>query len=152
MTTLLVEPLVEGVELYSITNLNLNTRQQLGSIAPYIFMKGAPVGDFYIVFEKTDGSFSLEMQFDSDYIKGLLETTDDNAHVFIPFVPSMPVFLEKGEYKLSLYSENYTFRRSAFIGWVRQHENLNNELDYTPSNDAENPLAFRLKTLKEGLL
>lgn len=152
MTKLLVEELFENSELTQVENFQLNKRVQVGSVCPYIYMHNAPPGQFFAGIRNLNGNFEYEFEFDSAYIKTLLNTTDNYAHVFLPIVTSYPIFLEKGSYELYLYAENYTFYRTSFIGWIRQHENLNNDLDYIPSNDAENPLASRLKVYREGIL
>lgn len=148
---LLVEELREGNELYSSFTLNLNRRSQLAAFYPYLFIKNVPNGDFYIGIRKTNGAFQYEEHFTSSDLQALLNTTDTNIRIFKPVIPLNPIFMEKGDYEIYLYSENYTFKRTSFIGWIRQHEDLNNELSFTPLNDAENPLAFRLKVYKEGI-
>lgn len=152
MTTLLVEQLYESAELEQNFTFNLNKRVRLAAFYPYIYMHNAPVGDFYIGIQKNDGAFYYEKHFTSADIKALMNTEFNSAHVFMPVIPETPILLEKGEYQIFLYAENYVYKRSAFLGWIKQHENLNNEMDYSPSNDAENPLAFRLKVFKEAML
>lgn len=148
---LLVEELKENMDLVQPFSYSLETRVQVAAMIPYLYMHNAPDGDFYFEIDKNDGTFSYTKHFTSDDIKASLNTSDNSAHVFFPIVPESPMFLEKGDYTFYLYAENYVYNRSSFIGWIRQHENLNNAVSNTPSNDAENPLAFRLKVLKDGL-
>jgi len=76
---------------------------------------------------------------------------DDYCHVFFPLTSTTPFPLAKGSYKLKLSATGYSATETSFLGWVQQHEDLNNELDYTPINDEENPLAIRIKIFKEGI-
>jgi hypothetical protein len=147
---LLIEELKEN-DLTQNLSYSLEQRVQLGAIIPYLYMHNAPSGDFFFEIAKNNGEFNYIKQFNSNDIKTALNTTDNFAHVFFPIVPETPIFLEKGDYSLWLWAENYVYNRNSFIGWIRQHENLNNSLSNTPSNDAENPLAFRLKVFKGGL-
>lgn len=151
MSKLLVEELIHDQVLVHEFSYGLSQRVQLGGFYPYIFMKGAPAGDFYVTFRNLDGSFSFQKHFTASDIKAVMNTTDNNVRIFLPCIPPTPIYLKKGDYQMYLEAENYIFNRGAFIGWIKQHENLNNALNYTPSNDVENPLAFRLKVFKEGI-
>jgi hypothetical protein len=153
MSSLLVEQFLgDGYPMEQKITRDLNERSRIAVIAPYIYMHNAPSGSFTFEIKKIDNTVVYSKTFTSSDIKTLLNTTFDYAHVFIPFVPDEPVYIEKGQFKLVLSSSGYFYNRSSFLGWIRQHENLNNEIDYTPSNDAENPLAYRLKAYKEGIL
>ena len=149
MSTLLVDSLDTDGILSQEFRISLDTRYNIGAIIPYLYMHGAPAGTFYLGVQK-NGSEIFSQSFTCADIKTALDTTDDYAHVFFPIVPNLPLYLEKGIFSVNLYSSGYV-SGSSFLGWVKQHENLNNELDYTPVNDLENPLATRFKIYQQGI-
>lgn len=144
MTTLLVEELrTELIHEFLITK---QFRNVLGAIYPYIAMVGAPAGNFKIKFYR-DNNLVFTRTFTSQDLKDSLESFKDNLHVWYPIIPEFPIQLNKGLYKVRLSATGYTYSGDSFIGWIRQHENLNNKLNYEPLNDAKNPLALRIKVL-----
>jgi len=150
MTTLVVEPLKYGTPLEQEWRLSLNTRYNIGAFAPYLYLHGAPVGTFK--FEIIVASVTIfEREFTSQDIKDALNTLNDYAHVFLPFVPADPIQMEKCIFITKLSANAAYDGQSPFIGWIKQHEDLNNELDYIPSSDLQNPLALRMKDMKEGI-
>lgn len=146
MTTLLFELLED--ELIHNFSLNLNRRYHIACFAPYLYMHGSPVGTFTFEILKNDLSIFSKV-FNCDDIKSSLNTTDDYAHVFYPIIPEVPLQLEKGTYKAKITSEDYV-SGASFLGWIKQFEDLNNELDYVPDSVEDHPLAMRIKELKEG--
>ena len=148
---LLVEELRDGSSLSQSFSFNLEKRAEIKGFYPYLFMSNAPTGTFTFSVTGTNG-FSFSKSFTSQDIKNCIPTVNSNIHVFFPILPSAPIFLSKGDYTMTLSSTGYFYNRGSFVGWIKQFENLNVPLSYTPSNDAENPLAFRLKVFKEGIL
>jgi hypothetical protein len=147
VTTLLVETL--KTELEQEIRLENSERYSIGAIIPYLYLHNAPSGTFTL--EILSGATSLFSQsFTSVNIKTALGTTNNYGHVFYPIVPLNPVQLDAGTYKIKLSSVGYTVSGSSFLGWIRQHEDLNNKLDYVPASDSDNPLAIRLKVFKRG--
>ena len=147
MTTLLVETL--KTELEQEIRLENSERYNIGAIIPYLYLHNAPSGTFSL--EILSGVTSVFSQsFTSSDIKTAIGTSDNYAHVFYPIVPQNPVQLDAGVYTIKLTASGYTALGSSFLGWIRQHENLNNILDYVPASDDENPLAVRLKVFKRG--
>lgn len=149
MSTLLVEPLV--TELEQSFAFNLEGRSILAGVYPYLYMHNAPAGTF--TFTVYEGEVTvLSTSFDSDDIKSSLETTNGYAHVYYPVTPSNPLPVSKGNYRAVLSASGYTHSGSSFIGWIREHENIREEMDYTPTSDAQNPLSVRRKIYKQGIL
>jgi hypothetical protein len=147
VTTLLVETL--KTELEQEIRLENYERYNIGAIIPYLYLHNAPAGTFTL--EIISGATSLFSQsFTSNDIKLSLETVNNYAHVFYPIVPLIPIQLNAGTYKIKLSSSGYTVSGNSFLGWIRQHEDLNNKLDYVPASDSDNPLAIRLKVFKRG--
>lgn len=148
MTTLLIQTLYS--ELSQSFNYGLNERVHVASIAPYLYMSDAPAGTFTVDLTGPNGVV-ISKSFTSSDIKTSLSTTDNFAHVFYPIIPENPVHIEYGAYTIKLTATGYTATDSSFIGWIQQHENLNNSLSYTPSDDSKNPLSIRFKIYKEGI-
>ncbi len=149
MTTLLVEPLI--TTLSQDFNLKNDTRYSIGAFIPYIYMHNAPAGTFTLSIIKSAVTV-FSQSFDCTDIKTSLTTTDNYAHVFYPVIPVPDIQLDKGLYTAEISSSGYTYSSGSFLGWIKQFEDLNNILDYTPSNDGENPLALRLKVFKVGIV
>lgn len=152
MTTLLVKRLFQDFALEHTFNLKSQSRYHVQSVAPYIYMHNAPAGTFTMsIYDVSDDALVFAQEFDSNDIKAAISTVNNYAHVFYPVIPESKLKLNAGTYRAELTSTDYTYQTDSFLGWIQQHEDLNNELDYTPSNDLENPLAMRIKVLKEGI-
>lgn len=148
MTTLIVDELI--TELFQDITYSSSERAIIASIMPYLMMYNAPTGTF--TFSVLNGSTVLfSKTFTSADIKASLNTTSNYAHVFFPIVPTEQVELEKGTYRFKLTSSGYTFSESAYIGWIRQHEDLSLPLGYAPADDYSNPLSVRIKVYKRYL-
>jgi len=148
MSTLLVVPLED--ELSQEIRFNLNTRVQVAAIIPYILMFNSPAGTFTLSLSKGPATIYAKT-FTSDDIKAALDTTDGNAHVFLPFVPSDLLQVENGLYVLKITSSGYAPTGVSYLGWIQQFEDVQNEMDYIPSDDTKNSLAYRIKKHKEGI-
>lgn len=148
MTTLVVEPLVTTLEQNFL--YKLEGRATLLSIAPYLLMNNAPSGTF--TFTLLKGATTVYSKtFTSADIKTALNTTRNYAHVFYPIVPELPLLIEKGEYTAKLSATGYTYAAATYLGWIRQHEDLNEELEYVSNGISTKPLAMRRKILKQGI-
>jgi hypothetical protein len=80
-------------------------------------------------------------------------TSDDYAHMFYAINPiSGYLLLEKGLYDFELSHTGYSYSNSSYLGWITQHERLQNLMGYEPTNDTENSFAFRIKLDEEGIL
>ena len=147
MTTLVVEKLFISLEQeFNFTN---DSRYHVAAFYPYLYLHDSPVGTFTISLIK-DASVIFQKSFTSSDIKTALNTSNNYAHVFYPIIPDNPIQLSRGVYSLKLTSSGYS-AGDSFIGWIRQHEDLNNILDYIPLSDEQNPLATRLKVYKNGI-
>lgn len=149
MTTLLVEPL--NSELTQEMEYTLNERCHLGAIIPYLYLHNASA-DYFRVSLKKSGSTLFSKDFTVTEVKTSLSTSNNYAHVFYPIIPTNPVQIYSGTYTVHLEAgPNYNPTESSFIGWVRQFEDVQNEVNYTVTSDDSNPLALRLKIYKEGV-
>ena len=142
MTTLVINELSTTLE--QSIRLSKSVRYQVAAILPYIYMHNSPAGTFTISVLRGVTVVGAKT-FTSDEIKAELNTTVNFAHVFHPVIFDSPFFLDAGVYTIKLSHSGYSRTSSSFIGWIQQHENLNNQLDYIPNNDSEKPLAIRLK-------
>lgn len=149
MSTILANELINTLE--QDFSFNLNTRCHVGGFYPYLMLYNSPVGTFKIELLK-GLNVIFEKEFTSSDIKTSLETTNNYAIVFYPILPNSPIQIEKGNYTIKLSSTGYTYSSTSYLAWIQQHENLQNNMAYTPIYDSDNPLAFRIKELKEGVL
>lgn len=150
MTTLLSKTL--ETSLSQEIRFSLSTRIHIAALIPYLFMFNAPAGTFTFELYSQDRTETVFTKtFDCDDIKTALSTTDNYAHVFFPIIPTNPVQIEAGLYTISITASGYTATVGSFLGWIQQHENIQNEMEYVPVNDEENPLAVRYKIYKEGV-
>ena len=149
MSVLVVETL-GSIPLEQEFRLALESRYNIGAFIPYLFMFNAPVGTFTFSIIDSDSNTVFTQDFTSTDIKQALNTSDNYAHSFHPIIPENPCLLERGLYTARLSASGYT-TVGGHLGWIRQHEDLNNVLDYTPLTDADNPLALRLKIYEQGI-
>jgi len=115
-----------------------------------IYLHNSPAGSFTLELEDSSGVI-MSKSFSSSDVKTASETTDNYLYSFYPVIPTSPVRVEKGSYTLRIKTSGYTATGSSFIGWIQQHEDIQNTMSYNPSNDSQNPLAFRVKIYKEGI-
>jgi len=142
-----VKLLVEKLESTLTQSFTITgERKNVAAICPYIYMHGAPSGTFTLTVKQ--GSTTMTSgTFTSAAIKTALGTANNYAHVFYPI--EVIAQFDAGEYDFILSASGYTATASSFIGWIRQHENLNNETDYTPDSDSDNPYAVRMKVYRK---
>jgi hypothetical protein len=145
MTTLVVDKLETTLEqdlAYSGSE-----RIAIASIAPYLLMYNNPSGTFTLsVLKGSELLFSKS--FTSAEIKTAMSTTDNYAHVFYPIIPDNGIQLEGGTYKFRISASGYTASESSYMGWIRQFENIQTELDYVPYSDLQKPYSIRIKQYK----
>lgn len=150
MTTLLVEKLIN--ELSTTVNYSGEGRIHVGSIAPYLYLHN-PSADYFTLKVIKDSVEIASVNATVSQIKSSFGAVDNFAHVFYPFITLNPIQIEKGTYIIKLIAgPNYVNNESSFMGWIKQHEDIQNETSYTPSDDSRNPLAYRMKIYKEGIL
>lgn len=130
--------------------LSLSIRYNIGAFLPYLYMHNAPLGTFTFTIFK-DGDTVFSKSFTSTDIKASMGTTDNYIYLWYPIVPDNPLFLESGLYVARFSSSGYVASGISYIGWIIEHENMVNQMDYEPSNDDENPLSFKIKVLKQGI-
>ena len=143
MTKLVVDEL--KTTLSQTFTLTKNKRMTIEAIRPYIYMHNAPSGTFTLAV-KSGGTTLASKTFTSAEIKTDLATSNNYAHLWKAITFTNPTQIENGEYELELSAAGYTYSETGYLGWIREHENLTNELAGTPISDIENPRAFQLLT------
>ena len=143
MSTLLVQRL--ETELAQTLSYNMSGRCQVGGFYPYLYMHNAPSGTFTFELLNGDDDVIMTKVFTSADIKTSLSTSNNYAHVFYPIIPTNPIQIEYGNYTIKLSASGYSSSDSSYLGWVQQHENIQNIMDYTPAFDTQNSLAIRIK-------
>lgn len=149
MSTLLIQELKD--ELSQEFKLNLSERFIIASFAPYLYIHNAPAGTFTLDIIK-NSAIIYSVDFTAAEIIADMGASSDYVRAFYPFLPDFPLAMEKGTFTAKLSATGYAYNNSSFIGWIQQHEDLNNLLDYVPVDDTKNPLAMRIKIYKQGLL
>ncbi len=145
MTTLLVDKL--GTSLEQNITVTGTERVHIAAFIPYIYVYNNPAGTF--TFQLIKSSVVIFSQsFTSADIKTSVGTANNYIHSFYPIVPTVLVQMLAGNYTVKITSSGYTATEASYLGWIRQHENIQNEIDYTPTSDRKNPLAIRIKTYK----
>lgn len=141
MTTLLVQELRTGEVLEQQFRISDYQRTTVAAISPYLYFHNAPAGTFTVELVGLRAwSFDFAEVQAATAVEGY-------SHVFFPLVPITPLHLDVGTYTLRLSASGYALGAS-WMGWVQQHENLDNLLDYVPTNDGQNPLAIRIKEMR----
>jgi len=141
VTTLLVQELKTGEVLEQQFRISDYQRTTVGSISPYLYFHDAPAGTFTV---ELVGLRAWSFDFTDVQAETAVE---DYCHVYFPLIPVTPLHLEVGIYTLRLSASGYALGPS-WAGWIQQHENLDNLLDYVPTNDGSNPLAIRIKEMR----
>jgi hypothetical protein len=140
MTTLVVEPLITTLE-QTIT-LNLKQRYIIAAIRPYVYMHNNPAGTF--TYKLKSGATELwQSSFTSVAIKTALNAANNYAHIKLNLISDY-LKLSPGSYTVELSSSGYTYNDSSYMGWIKPHEDLFNDIDGTPDNDFSNPLGVQM--------
>lgn len=149
MTTLLIEPLV--TTLQQDISYQLQERSHIAAISPYVYLCNAQ--NINYTFELLDGVDVIYTKiFTPLEIKTELGTTDNYIHVFWPLTSAIPLLLKNGTYTLKLSADPaYSPTDTSFIGWIKQHEDIQAETIPTPENVIDLPLALRIKIYKQGI-
>lgn len=122
----------------------------LEAVYPFLLMINSPSGTFN--FEMLNGATTIFTKtFTSADLKAALETTNDYLYSFHPIIPNSPIRIKRGDYTFKINHLGYTFSDSSFLGWGQQHEDRQNAVSYTITGSLNLPLAFRIKTKKEGI-
>lgn len=141
MTTLVVDEL--KTTLTQTINLNKVRRYNIAAVRPLIYMENAPSGTFTLSI-KSGATTLASKSFTSADIKADLGTSDNFAYLWKNVTFDIPVKLNNGAYTLELSSSGYSYSSSSYIGWIKEFENIFNEINGTPQDYSENPFSYQL--------
>lgn len=120
-----------------------SNRIQIGAIIPYLYFHNLESGVFKFVLYK-ETSVIYEKEFSRDDIASVL--TEDFAHVYFPIVPVNPLPIEQGEYTFRIEAvSDYSPTANSFLGWIKQHEDIQLPMSYIPLSDVKNTYTIRFK-------
>jgi len=148
MSTLVVETLVN--ELVQEVTYNLEERVHAGSFNPYLYIHGYSDAVFGFQLSNSSGLI-FEKTFTIQDIKDSLDTNNDYIRAYYPIIPANPIQIGRGNYTCRIYPISGYTSGATFIGWVKQHENIQNTMSYLPLSDDQNSLTIRFKSFKEGI-
>lgn len=144
---LVVETLYESLE-QDIT-LESDRRIHIGAIIPYLYFHNLSSGLFKFQLIR-NSSVLYEHLFSWEDIKA--GKIDNYMHVYHPIVPVSPIQLESDNYKVKIMAvSGYQATGNSFLGWIKQHEDIQLPMDYTPISDIQNTFTIRFKEYKEGI-
>lgn len=143
MTTLACKDLITSLD--HEVRFTHDGRLHIAAIIPYLLKFGNPAGAFTL--KLISGS---EVLFSQSFTASDI-SDQPYSHTYHPIIPNNPIQIEKGLYTIRLESSGYSFSNSDYIAWIQQHEDIQNQMEYTPENDFENPLTVRIKIYKTGI-
>jgi len=145
MTAILTEIL--ETELSQDVNVTTETWKNVAAIYPYLTLYNSPAGTFtFSVIKNAVTLFSKT--FTSQDIKDSIPTSDNYAHVFYPIIPTDLLPLGAGLHTFKISASGYSWSESSYLGWNKQFEDIQNEMDYTPAGQHQYSLAYRIKVYK----
>lgn len=122
------------------------SRIQIGAIIPYLYFHNLESGVFKFVLQK-DSTVIFEKQFTKEDIAS--EINEAYAHIYYPVVPGNPLPIEAGEYTFRIESvSDYNPTANSFLGWIKQHEDIQLPMAYNPLSDVKNTYTIRFKEYK----
>lgn len=118
-------------------------RIQLGAIIPYLYFHNLISGEFILtIVNGLDEVFVKQFNY-LDIKNG---KTEDYIHVYHPIVCPYPVPIENGSYTIGIYPvSGYEPTGNNFLGWIKQHEDIQVPMSYGTLSDAKNPYTIRFK-------
>lgn len=141
MTQLLVHDL--GTYLAQDFTVLADKRIIVEAVRPYLYFHNSPSGTFTLSLYK--GATLIDSaSITSSEIQTALATSNNYFHAYSRFDFENHPVLNEGAYTLKLTASGYINSSSSYIGWVALHEDLINNITYTPNSDSENPLTFQL--------
>lgn len=146
MSTLLVETLYDKLE--QEIEYNGEKRVLMAAFIPYLYFHNVSGATFAFEIER-NSTVIFSQQFTSEQIA--LAVGAQYAHVFYPIVPSNPVQLEAATYKFRIKVISGYVIGESFLGWIRQYQDTQNEMSYTPTVADEITYAIRFKEYQEGI-
>jgi hypothetical protein len=121
-------------------------RLNIKSIRPNIYKHATPAGTF--TFSIIQDSVTLASKSytatEIETLAGL--TPGDYFHGPFNFEFDDSIVVNKGNFTIQLSASGYTFSESAYFGWVKPHEDISVDIDYTITNGRQNPFGVEIWT------
>lgn len=146
MSTLLVQTLY--TELEQEIEYTGDNRVLMSAFIPYLYFHNVTGATFRFEVEK-NSTVIFSQEFTSEEI--VLAVGGVYAHVFYPIVPTNPVQLEAAIYKFRIVAVSGYTAGASFIGWIQQHQDTQNLMNYVPTTSDKLSFAIRFKSYKEGI-
>jgi hypothetical protein len=144
---LVVETLVTSLE--QEINCITDKRVHIGAIIPYLYYHNLSSGEFKFEL-KRDNTLIYEHLFNWQDLKG--NKVENYFHEYYPIVPVDPIQLEAGSYSVTITAlPGYNVDGNSFLGWIKQHEDIQLAMAYVPAGDIQNTFTIRFKEYKDGL-
>lgn len=142
MTTLVIEELKTTLT----QDFSWRPRERAHVIAarPHLYAHNNPAGTFTLALLNSSSATLASKSFLASDLYFALGTGNLYAQLYFPVIFDQAIHLPTGDYKLRLSSSGYSFSESAYMGWVRDHEDLKVPLLYTPPDDFHNPLSYEI--------
>lgn len=138
---IVVEPLKSSLE----QTFNAKKRTQIHSISAWIYKHLSPAGAFKIEIWQAGAKLTESDPVTSSDIETNTNSTNLNYyHGYYRFLFSGAAFVNEGDFILKLVQTGYTYSDSAYLGWVKPHESITVDLDYTPVDAKENPFGVQI--------
>lgn len=133
MTALVCEDL--KTTLTESITLTYDKIYHIGGIKPKLMVYNMPAGTFTLSIKQGVTTLA-SADFTSTQLQAQLGTVNNYFWLNTAISFTELVALKKGTYDLEISSSGYTYSPTAFIAWVRSHENIFNErtdafVDYT---------------------
>lgn len=146
MSTLLVQTLYTKLE--QEIECTGESRVLVAAFAPYLYFHNVTGATFRFELER-DSVVIFSQEFTSEDISAAVN--GQYAHVFYPIVPTNPVQLEAAVYTFRILAVSGYTVGSSFIGWIQQHQDTQNVMDYVPTTSDKLSFAIRFKQYQEGI-
>lgn len=147
MTTLVVDEL--KTTLTQTITFNQYRKYHIEAIKIKLLMFNAPSGTFTLTI-KQGGTSLASKSFTSADIKTDLSTSDNYAYLYKALDFDNSLILKNGTYDFELSSSGYTFSNSSYLGWIKSHENIFNDLTTVSSSFQFNPYDVLIYERRRG--
>jgi len=146
MSTLLVQTLYTKLE--QEIEYTGGNRVLVAAFVPYLYFHNVTGATFRFELER-DSEVVFSQEFTSEDISEAIN--GQYAHVFYPIVPTNPVQLEAAVYTFRILAVSGYTAGASFIGWIQQHQDTQNVMDYVPTTSDKLSFAIRFKQYQEGI-
>jgi len=127
------------------------TNSEVHAIRPYLYVHNSPAGSLKVSLMDSAGTTTIaskEMTI-AALIAGL-NSFSNYYHGYVLFELDNTAFIADGNYKIKLEGTNgYSFDEADYIGWISEHEDRKNDMNFTPAGDDENSFSYEVWSYKE---